>query len=70
LIAEVTPVRGMGSWRVTAYRTVSSTDAAYEPRAFTMLRNAHDAADELLCQHFLHACAIGVCGRWLRWPEQ
>jgi hypothetical protein len=70
LIAEASPVRGMGSWRVSAYPTANSTEAVHEQQAFSLLREAHAAADELLRRHFQHTCRTGVCGRWLRWAEE
>jgi hypothetical protein len=69
LIAQASPLPGMGSWRVSAFRTTSDADAAYEPRTFSLLREAHHEADELVRGHFAHTCRTGVCGRWLRWPE-
>jgi hypothetical protein len=71
IIAQASPVSGMGAWRVSAYRTTSEADDAepYEPRAFSLLREAQHSADELVRQHFSHTCRTGVCGRWLRWPE-
>ena len=62
----------MGAWRVSAYRTTNEPDEgepAYEPRAFSLLREAQHGADELARDHFAHTCRTGVCGRWLRWPE-
>jgi hypothetical protein len=72
IIAQASPVAGMGAWRVSAYRTTADADdaePAYEPRTFSLLREAHNGADELVRRHFSHTCRTGVCGRWLRWPE-
>jgi hypothetical protein len=72
IIAQASPVPGMGSWRVSAYRAANDGDdgePAYEPRVFSLLREAHHGADELVQRHFSHSCRTGVCGRWLRWPE-
>jgi len=69
LIAEAVPVRGMGSWRVSAYPTVNNEEVVHEQRTFSLLRDAHDAADALVRRHFQHTCRTGVCGRWLRWAE-
>lgn len=69
LIAEASPVRGMGSWRVCAYPTANNGEAVHEQQAFSLLRDAHAAADDLVRRHFRHTCRTGVCGRWLRWAE-
>ena len=70
IIAQASPVPGMGSWRVSAYRTTEDADVVHDPRAFSLLREAHQAADALVQEHFAHKCRTGVCGRWLRWPEK
>ena len=70
LIAEASPVRGMGAWRVSAYPTLNNNEGVYAQQAFSLLRDAHAAADDLLRRHFRHTCRTGVCGRWLRWAEQ
>ena len=70
IIAQASPLAGMGSWRVSAYRTTNDAEFAYEPRSFSLLREAHHGADELVERHFDHTCRTGVCGRWLRWPEE
>jgi len=69
IIAQASPVTGMGSWRVSAYRATNEVESAHEPRAFSLLREAHLCADELVERHFSHTCRTGVCGRWLKWPE-
>jgi hypothetical protein len=70
IIAQASPLAGMGSWQVSAYRTTNDAESAYEPRAFSLLREAHHGADELVERHFAHTCRTGVCGRWLRWPDE
>ena len=69
IIAEASPVRGMGTWTVSAYRTSWDADPVHGSAFFSLLRDAHDAADVLVRTHFHHTCRTGVCGRWLRWPE-
>jgi len=70
LIAEVVMVRGMGLWHVAAYRVGDDgKDVTSSGRSFTLLTEAHAAADELVRSHFDHVCETGVCGRWLRWRE-
>ena len=70
IIAEASPVLGMGTWHVCAYRTSGKAESAHHPRSFSLLREAHKSADELVREHFDHVCRTGVCGRWLRWPER
>ena len=70
LIAQASPLAGMGSWRVSAYRTTNDADSAHAPGSYSLLREAHHAADELVRAHFSHTCRTGVCGRWLRWPDE
>jgi hypothetical protein len=60
----------MGSWRVSAYPTANNTEVVHEQQAFSLLREAHEAADALVRRHFGHTCRTGVCGRWLRWAEE
>jgi hypothetical protein len=68
IIAEVTPHSGMGFWRASAYRVDGrASEVAYTGRAFLLLNEAHQAADELVQREFHHECRTGVCGRWLRW---
>ena len=69
IIAEASPVRGMGTWAVSAYRTNWDADPVHGTGSFSLLRDAHEAADELVRTHFHHTCRTGVCGKWLRWPE-
>jgi len=59
----------MGLWRVSAYRVKNSAGALHTGRAFSLLTDAHAAADELVQHEFTHVCRTGVCGRWLRWLE-
>ena len=68
IIAEASLIRGMGTWHVSVYRTTGE-DTAHSPRTFSLLQEAHESADELVRSHFQHTCRTGVCGRWLRWPE-
>jgi hypothetical protein len=69
LIAQASPLAGMGSWWVSAYRTTNAADSAHGAGSYSLLREAQHAADDLVRLHFLHTCRTGVCGRWLRWPE-
>ena len=70
LIAEVVSVRGMGMWRVQAYRVDDKDrDVTTVSRTYSLLTEAHAAADDLVRSAFAHTCKAGVCGRWLRWTE-
>jgi|SRR5689334_17590470 len=71
IIAEVNAHPGMGVWRASAYRVNSrSSEVAYTGRAFSLLTEAHQGADDLVRREFGHECRVGVCGRWLRWPSK
>jgi len=68
IIAEVTPHTGTGFWRASGYRAGGrANEVAYTGRAFVLLNEAHQGADELVQREFQHECRTGVCGRWLRW---
>ena len=72
IIAEVNASVGLGVWRVSAYRVTvgGPSEVAYIGRAFSLLTEAHQGADELVRREFKHECSVGVCGRWLRWPSE
>src|SRR5215831_4750023 len=71
IIAEVNSNAGMGVWRASAYRvTGHASEVAYTGRAFSLLTEAHQGADDLVRRQFGHECHVGVCGRWLRWPNK
>jgi len=70
IIAEVALSSGMGLWRVSAYRVGGArNEVAYTGRAYSLLIEAHLAADRLVQEQFTHVCETGVCGKWLRWRE-
>jgi hypothetical protein len=70
IIAEASPVLGMGTWTVSAYRTSWNANPVHGSGSHSLLRDAHAAADELVRSHFHHTCRTGVCGKWLRWPDE
>lgn len=71
IIAEVNAHPGMGVWRASAYRVNGrASEVAYTERAFSLLTDAHQGADDLVRREFSHECRVGVCGRWLRWPSR
>jgi len=69
IIAEVNTQPGIGVWRASAYRIAGQrNEVAYQGRAYSLLSEAHQGADDLVRREFRHECQVGVCGRWLRWP--
>ena len=68
-IAEVSRLRGMGHWLVSAFPSTHDGRIVRIARAFSMLTDAQQAADLLVSENFDHTCRTGECGRWLRWPE-
>ena len=62
LIAEVMPVEGMGRWRALAC-VRDSPDFESDPRSFSLLIEAHSAADRLVRERFAHTCTA-ACGEW------
>jgi hypothetical protein len=70
IIAEVVANPGFGVWRASAYRiTARQSEVAYTGRAFSLLTEAHQGADELARREFGHECRTGTCGQWLRWRQ-
>ncbi len=70
IISEVTSNPGMGIWRVSAYRVQGrASEVAYIGRAFSVLTEAREGADDLARREFRHECHEGECGRWLRWSQ-
>ena len=65
IVAEVFPVEGMGMWRVCARYTGVPERRESDDRSFTMLVDAHAAADALAQTIFSHACDAR-CGNWLQ----
>jgi hypothetical protein len=65
LIAQVEPIGGFGTWRVSVWHTENPDEATRHPRDFELLTEAQAAADLLLTQTFKHQCFAGHCGHWL-----
>jgi hypothetical protein len=61
IVAEVTPVQGIGTWRACARRMSESHEA--ERGAFDLLVEAQLAADQLTHAKFGHVCDRR-CGFW------
>jgi hypothetical protein len=62
LIAEVTPVPGMGTWTICTFRNPKRV-AAHHGGQFHLLTEAHREADALLAAIFSHVCDTD-CGAW------
>ncbi len=69
LIAQVDRRQGMGSWHASAY-PAHEGETERVLHSFSALIEAQRAADDLVRDHWAHTCETGVCGRWLRWPEE
>ena len=65
VIAQVEPVTGFGTWRVSVWHTENPDHAFRHAREFQLLTEAQQAADILACQTFGHTCHEGFCGNWL-----
>lgn len=62
IIAEVTPVMGIGTWDVNVCRQPGSRELRTGGR-FGLLTDAHHAADALVWAAFQHTCD-SRCGVW------
>jgi hypothetical protein len=69
VIAQVSRLPGMGTWIVSAYSALLEEKLQRMPTSYSLLTEAQDAADALVCETFDHECRTGECGRWLRWRE-
>jgi hypothetical protein len=65
LVAETSPVPGIGTWIACAYRQVREADAVCAPAPFTHLTAAQATADDLVRTMFGHVCVL-ECGQWTR----
>jgi hypothetical protein len=63
IVAEVTPVSGMGTWQVCAWRVAGDVHRNLPDRHFSLLTDAHEAADQLAAVTFEHRCD-DICGEW------
>jgi hypothetical protein len=62
VVAQVTPVPGMGTWDVCAWHEADREDLRTAGR-FGVLSDAMAAADDLAIASAVHACSA-ECGRW------
>jgi hypothetical protein len=62
VIGEVTPIAGIGTWAVCAYRTPGRRQVRHGGR-FELLTEAHHAADALVAAAFHHTCGT-ACAAW------
>lgn len=65
VIAQVEPVGGFGTWRVSVWQTKDPKATFRHPREFELLTEAQAAADLLAQTTFAHTCEQGHCGHWL-----
>jgi hypothetical protein len=65
VIAQVEPVSGFGTWKVSVWHTENPDAPSRHPREFQLLTEAQEAADVLAHDTFGHTCHDGHCGHWL-----
>jgi len=65
VIAEVAPVSGFGTWRVSAWNIDDPTGPTHHNREFQLLTEALAAADRLASEILEHTCNDSHCGHWL-----
>jgi hypothetical protein len=65
LVAEITPVRGIGTWTASAYRENDTSTVVRAPTQFALLTEAQKWADDTVHTAFGHTCAL-ECGQWTR----
>jgi hypothetical protein len=65
LIAQVEPVGGFGTWRVSAWKVSDPRNPVRHAREFQLLTEALHAADGLIRDSFMHTCDDTHCGHWL-----
>jgi hypothetical protein len=63
VVAEVAPIGGIGTWRACASRQRGLERQAHEGPTFSLLSEAHAAADDIARTRFPHACG-DKCGPW------
>jgi hypothetical protein len=69
LVAQVTPLEGLGTWDASAWLVRSPTEAARSPRKIAELTSAQATADHLARTAFGHTCDPHECGDWMFWPQ-
>jgi hypothetical protein len=65
VVAETTPIRGMGTWSACACRLADPETIVRVSGKFRLLTEAQAAADELVRTEFEHVCSH-ACGEWTR----
>jgi hypothetical protein len=63
IVAEVAPVDGLGTWRACAWRDIGQARDSRQGEAYSLLVDAHAAADAITRSSFAHACD-GRCSGW------
>jgi hypothetical protein len=63
IVTEVAPVPGIGSWEASACRESDGTTRVEMGRYYSLLTDAHLAADTLAANTFGHRCD-NTCGAW------
>jgi hypothetical protein len=69
LVAQVTPVEGLGTWDASAWPVSAPADVARSPRKIADLVSAQATADHLVRRTFDHTCDLHTCGDWTFWPQ-
>jgi hypothetical protein len=65
VVAEASPLAGIGTWSACAYRETAKAGMVHAPTRFTLLTDAQAAADALVRTSFGHTCVL-ECGVWTR----
>jgi len=63
ILTEVAPVLGIGTWKVCAKTTTVPERVESVDQSFTLLIDAHAAADDLARDVFQHVCD-SRCSEW------
>jgi hypothetical protein len=64
IIAQVTPVEGIGTWEASTWLVAEPSKVERAPRSLSMLTEAQSVADALATTAFDHQCTA-TCGKWL-----
>ena len=65
VVAQVEPVSGFGTWKVSVWQTDHPEAVLRHPSNFQLLTDAQAAADALAQSISRHACIAAHCGPWL-----
>jgi hypothetical protein len=69
IVAEVSPIKGLGQWDACAWLVKDPSAVAKSPRKIAALMSAQAAADHLARTTFDHTCDPHGCGDWMFWPQ-